>query len=190
MTQTPAFAHISKWQLFGIIFGSIVRAALGIAVILWALSLVPEQVDGSIALPIVVLCIGIVVYIYIFRRQIHKIQHARFPSLRAIEAMVLIAAAFLAVFAAVYVMQSASNAASFTEPLDHFTAFYFALTVLATVGFGDITPVSDGARLACMLQMAIDIGFIAVMLKVVSSTAQKSILARKSSKPDSESTQS
>ena len=45
---------------------------------------------------------------------------------------------------------------SFTEPLDSFTAYYYALTVLATVGFGDIAPTigasalghdgADGAR--------------------------------------------
>ena len=190
MAQANAFAQYPKRQLAGIIIGSVLRTIAGIAVILWALSLVPEQVDGTIVLPSIVLLVGIVVYIYIFRRQLRHIQHARFPGLRAIEAMILIAAAFLAIFAAVYVMLSASNRQSFTEPLDHFTAFYFALTVLATVGFGDITPVSGGARMACMLQMAIDIGFIAVMLKVVSSTAQKSILARKSSKSDSEGAES
>ena len=76
-------------------------------------------------------------------------------------------------------MMSGKNPDSFTEPLDHFSAFYFALTVLATVGFGDITPATSGARLACMIQMGIDIGFIAVMLKVVTSAAQKSIAERK-----------
>jgi hypothetical protein len=107
-----------------------------------------------------------------------RIEHSRFPAVTALEAMILIATMFLAFFASMYVMMSAGDPSSFTEPLSHFTAFYFALTVLATVGFGDITPVSDGARLVCMLQMAIDIVFIAALVRVISSAAQKSSAAK------------
>jgi hypothetical protein len=85
---------------------------------------------------------------------------------------------FLAVFAAIYVMISSQSPGSFTEPLDHFTAYYFALTVLATVGFGDITPISDGARLACMVQMALDIAFIGATVKILGGTASRAMRER------------
>lgn len=154
--------------------GSLTRTFLGFLAILWALSLVPESADSSLWRPVAILVIAIGVYATFFRRQIRKIENSRYPAVSAIEALILIASMFLAVFAAIYVMMSAADPNSFTEQLGHFTAFYFALTVLATVGFGDITPVSDGARLACMVQMAIDIVFIAAMIRIISSAAQKS----------------
>ena len=91
---------------------------------------------------------------------------------------------FLAVFAVVYGIISSQAPGSFTEDLDHFNAFYFALTVLATVGFGDITPVSEGARLACMVQMALDIAFIGAAVKILGGTAQRAVHARRAKSAD------
>ena len=169
----------SKVELARLLIGSITRTLLGLVLIFWILSLVPEHVDGTIWVPIGIFVIVVGLYVFVFKSQLKKIKNSRFPGLSAVEALILIAVAFLAIFAAIYVMMSGKNPDSFTEPLDHFSAFYFALTVLATVGFGDITPATSGARLACMIQMGIDIGFIAVMLKVVTSAAQKSIAERK-----------
>ena len=183
--ENPQLSEYSKSQLARLLIGSIVRTLLGLLLIFWILSLVPEQIDGSIWVPIGIFVIGVSLYGFIFKTQLRKIRNSRFPGLSAVEALILIAVAFLAIFAAIYVMMSGKNPESFTEPLDHFSAFYFALTVLATVGFGDITPATSGARLACMIQMGIDIGFIAVMLKVVTSAAQKSIADRKAPKKNS-----
>jgi voltage-gated potassium channel len=179
MSQNPlALSELSKFELVRLVLGSLVRVILGIAVILWASSLVPEKPDGTIFLPISIMAIGTFCYIMVLRRQLHKIKRSRYPSLRAFEALILLAVAFLALFSASYVIISTSNPDAFTEPLDHFTAFYFALTVLATVGFGDITPTTEVARLVSMLQMAIDIGFIAVMLKLVSTAAHNAMLKK------------
>jgi len=172
---TPApLKDLPKSARIKILVGSLVRTFLGFIAILWALSLVPETVDSTLWQPIAILVVAIGIYVVFFRRQIRKIENSRYPGVSAVEALILIAGMFLAVFAAIYVMMSAADPTSFTEQLDHFTAFYFALTVLATVGFGDITPVGEGARLACMIQMAIDIVFIAAMIRVISSAAQKS----------------
>ena len=53
---------------------------------------------------------------------------------------------FLILFASQYVAESGTTAGSFSEPLDKFSALYYTVTVFSTVGFGDITPVSDVAR--------------------------------------------
>jgi hypothetical protein len=113
-----------------------------------------------------------------FSRQISKVKSAKHPIFRSAEALLVVATMFLAVFASAYVMISAQEATAFTESLNHFTAFYFSLTVLATVGFGDITPVSDTARLVCMVQMALDIVFIATAVKVLGGAAQGALKAR------------
>jgi len=174
MATKASFTELPKSERIKILVGSIIRTILGFLAVIWALSLVPENPDASLWRPIAIVVVAFAVYATFFRRQIRKIENSRYPTVSSLEALILIATMFLAFFASIYIMMSASDPKSFTEPLTHFTAFYFALTVLATVGFGDITPVADGARLACMIQMAIDIVFIAAMIRVVSSAAQKS----------------
>lgn len=154
------------------------RLALGALLIVVMLSFVPSSTDGSMVVPVIVALIGAVLYAFFFRRQVRKIAHARFPLLVASEALVLLAALFLGVFAMIYVAISLSEPTAFTEPLDAFTSYYFALTVLATVGFGDITPVTTLARSFTMVQMALDLVFIALLIRVVSSAARKSIVQR------------
>ena len=157
------------------------RLALGALLIVVMLSFVPSSTDGSMVVPVIVALIGAVLYAFFFRRQLRKITHSRFPTLMASEALVLLAALFLGVFAMIYVAISLSDTTAFTEALDAFTSYYFALTVLATVGFGDITPVTTLARSFTMVQMALDLVFIAVLIRIVSSAARKGIVQRGSS---------
>lgn len=164
---------VSRKEIAVAVAGTAIRLFLGALLIAFMLSLVPDTPDGRMAAPISVAVIGTVLYILFSRRQLRKITHARFPTLMAAEALVLLAALFLGVFAMVYVAVSLLDAASFTEPLDAFTAYYFSLTVLATVGFGDITPVTTLARSVTMVQMALDLVFIALLIRIVSTAARK-----------------
>jgi len=177
-TAAPKFADLSRGEHFRLIGASILRIALGFAVIWLLLSFVPETPGVELAGPIIVVIACIAVYVWYFRRQLRKIKRSRFPQLAAVEALILIATMFLAVFAAIYVMESTSDASAFSEQLDHFNAYYFALSILATVGFGDITPVTTAARATAMVQMAIDIAFIAVLVRIISTVATNTIKAR------------
>ena len=170
---------VSRSQAIWLVLASVARTVVGMAFIFLALSLVPQRPDASIAVPVVMVILGILGYGWFFAHQVKKVTHARYPTVRSIEALILVGTMFLAVFAVVYGVISAQVPGSFTEPLDHFTAYYFALTVLATVGFGDITPVGDGARIACMVQMALDIAFIGAAVRILGGTAQRAMRARK-----------
>jgi hypothetical protein len=44
---------------------------------------------------------------------------------------------------------------------------YFTITVFSTVGFGDIVPVTDGARVATMVQMVGDLLVVGLVLRVM-----------------------
>lgn len=154
-----------------IIVTSLLRVAIGLAFIFGGLALIPESPDRSAVLPISIVFVGVAIYVWFFRRQLRRIQASRYPFIQASEALVLVAAMFLALFSTFYVTISVNEPSAFTAELDHFTAYYYALTVLATVGFGDITPVSDLARLVSMIQMAIDIVFVAAVLRVLMSAA-------------------
>lgn len=179
---TPGAQRPTRREILIAVVVTTVRLILGFLFIVLMLSLVPDSPDARMAAPLAVAMFGTVVYILFSRRQLRRITHSRFPTLMAAEALVLIAALFLAVFAMVYVAISLDNVEAFTEPLDAFTSYYFALTVLATVGFGDITPVTTLARSATMVQMALDLVFIAALIRIVSSAARKG-LQRRSSQP-------
>ena len=56
---------------------------------------------------------------------------------------------------------------SFTEALSRLDAAYLAVTVLSTVGFGDITPVTESARSLVMAQMLVDLAFVGLVAKVL-----------------------
>jgi voltage-gated potassium channel Kch len=45
-----------------------------------------------------------------------------------------------------------------------FTAMYFSFTTLMTVGYGDITPVADVARMLAMLEAMTGTLFVGVMI--------------------------
>lgn len=177
--MTEERPRLTRRELVRIWGATTVRLIIGVALILGCLSLVPESPGVSVLVPITGIALVVILYVWLSRRQIERVRSARYPSAQAVEALVLIAVMFLAVFAGIYVMISTADQGAFTEPLDHFTAFYFALTVLATVGFGDITPVTDGARLVCMVQMGIDIVFIGVLVKILGGAASQGLRARK-----------
>ena len=62
-------------------------------------------------------------------------------------------AVFVVVFAWTYLTMARSDPATFTQPLTRVSALYLTVTVFSTVGFGDITPVTDAARVTVMAQM-------------------------------------
>lgn len=155
-----------------------VRLFIGFWIIFFMLTLVPDTPDGRFALPLGVAGLAVVFYIWFFKRQLAGVYKARFPTLRAAEALVLVAAMFLAVFAMIYVMISLNDSGAFTEELAPFNSYYFALTVLATVGFGDITPVTTLARSVTMVQMALDLVFVAVLLRIIGGAAKRALQER------------
>jgi voltage-gated potassium channel len=51
-------------------------------------------------------------------------------------------------------------------------SLYFTITVFSTVGFGDITPVTDAARLVVSVQMIGDLLVIGIVVKLITGVAK------------------
>ena len=102
------------------------------------------------------------------------------PQLRAVEAVVTAIVVLIAMFGYAYLLLSAADQGNFTEPLNRSDGVYFAVTVLATVGFGDIAPVSTSARMAVTVQMIFDLAVIGVVVRVLVGAAKRGV-AKKSS---------
>ena len=152
---------------------SIIRTVVGLVFIFWLLSLVPEESDARVTIPVTLLGIGMVIYAVALRWQLKRVVRAKRPGLIAAESLILSAGLFIAIFSAIYVIIEGDTPGSFSEPIDHFSAAYFTLTVLATVGFGDITAKTDIARFIVMMQMALGLGFLAVIIKIFTGAAQR-----------------
>ncbi|MFD5662700.1 potassium channel family protein [Streptomyces hirsutus] len=67
--------------------------------------------------------------------------------------------------------RGASN--SFSASLSRTDAPYFAMTVFSTVGFGDITPRSEEARLLTAGQMTVNLLLIGVAARLPVNTVQE-----------------
>jgi voltage-gated potassium channel len=89
-----------------------------------------------------------------------------------VEGLAVIFPLFLLVFAALYLSLSQMTATSFSQELDHTRALYFAITVFATVGFGDITPTTNTARIVVSIQMLLDLVLIGLVVRLFINAAK------------------
>jgi hypothetical protein len=145
--------------------GRSVVTMLALVVVYYRLPL--HGTAGPVA--VVVFVGGLVVLALLIAWQLHAIVLARHPALRAVEAFSSAIPLFLLIFAGIYVLLEAARPGSFSEPLTHTDGLYFAVTVFATVGFGDIAPVSQPARILVTIQM---IGDLLVLGLVVRSMVE------------------
>ena len=95
------------------------------------------------------------------------------PGLRAAETLAVTVPLFLVLFAASYQTLAATDPAAFTQPLSRTDTLYFVVTVFATVGFGDISPVSDAARVLTTVQMIADLVLIGLVVKAMLSAVER-----------------
>jgi voltage-gated potassium channel len=134
----------------------------GVLVLYFVLPMDREFSAGTVAaLGAGVLAMGMLV-----AWQVRAILQSPHPALRAIEAVALSLPLFLLLFAAAYVVLSSTEPGAFTEPLNRVDSLYFVVTVFATVGFGDISPVSPIARVLVTGQMVGDLILIGLVLRV------------------------
>ena len=141
--------------------------ALGTTAALVALYYLLPLDHTSTPIAATILIIGLVALIALVIFQVRSIIRARFPGLRAVEALATSLPLFLLLYSATYVVMAAVSASNFGEKLTHTDALYFTVTVFATVGFGDITAKSEGARLLVTGQMVTDLIILGIGAKII-----------------------
>ncbi|MEU5878063.1 potassium channel family protein [Spirillospora sp. NPDC047279] len=136
-------------------------ACLGVAYYVVPLDRGFSVVTGS------VLAGALVVLAWIIGWHARAIMRSEHPRLRAVEALTSSLALFLVVFSLSYCLMSSGAEMSFSEPLTRTDALYFTLTCFSSVGFGDITPRSEGARVLTMVQMLGNLVFLGLVAKIL-----------------------
>lgn len=115
------------------------------------------------------LVLGLIAVTALFLWQMRTIVRSPHPQLRAVESLAVVVTLFALLFATSYFLLERAAPGSFTASLNRTDALYFALTVLSTVGFGDITARTDTARIMTMIQMTGGILLVGVAARVVVS---------------------
>ena len=111
----------------------------------------------------------------VFVWQIRRISVAELPELRAIEALGIVVVLFLVAFSGIYLGMSHESPLTFTQRLNQTKALYFTISIFSTVGFGDITPRTDPARLVVAAQMLLDLAIIGAVVRLIFNAAKSRI---------------
>jgi voltage-gated potassium channel len=123
--------------------------------------------------------VAVVIFITVLALEIRAITKAEHPMLRAGVAMAVVIPIFLLFFSWTYLTMSNSDPSAFAGGrMDKTTALYFTVTVFATVGFGDITPLTGLARLLTTFQMLADLAVVVVVIRLILGAARDSTSGR------------
>lgn len=145
----------SGLRILGIVLGMLV---------LYAVVPVPGS-SGAAAL--IGMVAGLMFFVVLVGWQLHTIVRAEHPVLRAVETIAFALPMLVVVFAFTYLTISRADPQSFSEHLDRVDAMYFTVSTVSTVGLGDITPVSAGARIVVTFQMLFDLALLAGLVRLV-----------------------
>lgn len=116
---------------------------------------------------VIFLIVWLTIFAFYLRWQLRRIARSGFPLIRGAETIVVGLVIVVSAFAKSYLLLSMAEPSSFNEQLTAFTAYYFTISTLATVGFGDIAAQTDAARAVVMIQMVIGLALLAGVVRLV-----------------------
>jgi hypothetical protein len=141
--------------------------ALATTVVLVALYYALPLDHGSDASIVVVLLVGVGLLAAMVAWQVRAIESSAYPAIRAVQSLASATPFFLLLFASTYYLLSRGDTEMFTEPLTRSDSLYFTITIFATVGFGDISPQAETARLVVTAQMLLDLVVLGLGIQVI-----------------------
>jgi voltage-gated potassium channel len=147
--------------LWALVRTTVIGSVLLAAFYLWPLDPIstPEAVIKLLVYLVVLMAVAALALLSIMR--------ADYPGLRALTALSAIIPLYIFLFAAGYYVLAVGQPHSFTQPIGRTDALYFTITVFSTVGFGDIAPVTQVARIVTTVQMVLNLLILGVLLNAV-----------------------
>jgi len=104
------------------------------------------------------------------------------PLVKAVRVLALGLPMLLVLFASTYVTVDGQQVDAFSEPLNRTDGLYFTVTTFATVGYGDITPRTELARVLVTIQMMVGLIAVGGIAKVVLGAAR--VARERTASPD------
>lgn len=184
MTSDP-YQKVPPAKRRRLIYGAVLRGLLTAIVLVVLYYVLPFQsLNGRTALRFLV---GLLIFIGITAWQVKTITGSRYPALKAAQALGLVLPLYLLVFASTYYVMERASAANFSQPLTRTDALYFTVTVFSTVGFGDITPRSEPARVVLIFQMLGDLAVLGAGVRVLLGAVRRGRQQRTDTGDDADS---
>jgi len=146
--------------------------SVGFLVVVYYRAPLDQRLDAGV---LVWLSVGLVGLAVALAWQVRAVLASDTPRLRAAEAAAVGLPFLVLLYAAAYAALSLGDPASFTQRLGRTDALYFAMTVFSTVGFGDITPVTQFARLLTTTQMVMGLVAVGVVAKLLFGAVQVAV---------------
>ncbi len=139
-----------------------IRVVLALLACIAGYYALPYDRQGASAVGTVILALGVTAMVILITRQIRS--HLLYGGKEtAVESLILALCLAVIAFALLYLhlAKQFDGLATKTDSL------YFTVTTLATVGYGDIHPVGQFARIVVTIQMALDLIYVATLVTVV-----------------------
>lgn len=177
---TSSSSHVLRQSLV-----TLLAAGLAVALMIGVYMLVPvPQGDDPPWSILVVIVVAILVYVAAGVWGLVRIRDASHPLRTGMILLSIMLTAIVVTFALSYLSLSVDNPANFNEPLDKVSSLYFTMTILATVGFGDIVARSHPAMIAVMIQMVAGLTLITVLVRVIGEAARRAAEKKREDLPD------
>src|SRR4051794_850020 len=106
---------------------------------------------------------------------LREISQSTHPRMRAFETISTVVPLFLLLFSSVYYVMEHTEPGNFSQPLTRVDAFYLSVTIMSTVGFGDITAVSQVARILVTVQMLANLVLVGLVARVLLNAVQEGL---------------
>lgn len=132
---------------------------------------IPQSQESPLGMLIALVMIA-VLYLVAAMWAVGRIGRSRHPLRAGMTVLGVMVTAVVVLFALTYLTMSTHNAGAFNERLDKISALYFTMTILTTVGFGDIHAVTHPAMIAVMIQMVVSLTLITTVARVIVSAAR------------------
>jgi voltage-gated potassium channel len=150
---------------------ALLRSLLSVVVVVTIYFQLPLS-NLSGARTIIEFVIGLLLVVAVLAGQALAILRSPYPLTRTVEALSTTGPLFLILFAITHFAINSAEPGSYSHQMTRLDALYFTVTTFATVGYGDISPASQGARLVALLQMVLGLVLVGVIARVITGAAQ------------------
>jgi voltage-gated potassium channel len=116
-------------------------------------------------------------------RSLRKVSSSRAPLLRALGSVVVFFASYLVIFAYVYLSLEATMPGQVPGVTTHVDGLYFTVTMITTVGFGDLAPAGQAARAVSTVQMLVNLVLLGLVVRLSVKVGRDAAEARHTSSP-------
>jgi hypothetical protein len=145
---------------------AVLRAFAITTVLVAAYYLLPLDLLAESPLALV-LVLELIALIAFATYQVRATARATYPGIRGSEGLAATTPLFLLMFATAYFVMATADPGNFNvHDLTRTDSLYFTVSVFSTVGFGDISATSQGAKLLVTTQMILNLLFLGLGIRV------------------------